>query len=550
MVQGRSVSPLTSSRSIQRVVQTWQRRSRETSRSLGVLTARLNVFGAVRVPALHEALLWAGVLDRAPASWDDAPVVEKMPWGAGRFPAPPVTPPEGITGPWPQPAAVDPRFYAPVLNVPAEDRRDHVRYIVSRYLGQLVSEVPGAALRALQRGRLVGVDDAEFTHILTETSFGQFVCPELDDATRADFAAVLAPEGAYGRMDFSVCPAEHLLPGMHAEPVVVLVRRLEDRWTVPALRVGRRVVTPADGDTWALAKCFTLLAAQTRLVGASHPRIHFPADVINAVTRSVLPATHPIYQLIAPHTRFTLGLHEAVIHHRRSSIHNSQHELYNGFPYRTEGMHELVATGNTGVEGNSAWGAYRFGDEFVGDHVAYGRYRRAWRDAWEGFAAEALARVDARDPVVRAWADHIAEWLPGFPDGNAIAEGDALSRAVATYLACVTTFHTADHHSFANIALEKMPWRIRKPFPQEGSAPAYDLDTLVTPEDSFRARLAHSMFFRPAVITSLRDITYNFSHPDERAAALRWQATMSALDAQWQGSGFPRADEIASGVHY
>ena len=132
----------------------------------------------------------------------------------------------------------------------------------------------------------------------------------------------------------------------------------------------------------------------------------------------------------------------------------------------------------------------------------------------------------------------------------AIAEGDARSRAVATYLACVTTFHTADHHSFANIALEKMPWRIRKPFPQEGSAPAYDLDTLVTPEDSFRARLAHSMFFRPAVITSLRDITYNFSHPDERAAALRWQATMSALDAQWQGSGFPRADEIASGVHY
>jgi len=43
----------------------------------------------------------------------------------------------------------------------------------------------------------------------------------------------------------------------------------------------------------------------------------------------------------------------------------------------------------------------------------------------------------------------------------------------------------------------------KRPFPATGDADSADLDALVTPEDAFRARLAHAMYFRPAVITSL-----------------------------------------------
>lgn len=540
------------SRELRRAARSWQRRSHETSRSLGALSAKFKMFSAARMPALHEALQWAGVLDRAPSSWEDDAVVEKMPWGAGRFPAPPPSPPPGVDGPWPQAPAVDPRFYAPVLNVPVRDRLDHVQHIVSRYLGQLVTELPAAAIRAVQRGRLTLVDDAELARVLTDTSLAQFVSVGLDAASREAFAAVIGDDDPadFARMDFTVAPRHLTLPDVFAEPVLVLVRRAATRWTVAALRVGARVVTPAEGHTWTLAKCYALQAAQTRLVCASHPRLHFPADVINAVTRSVLPASHAIYQLIEPHTRYTLGLHEAVIHHRRSTIHNSQREIYNPFAYRSEGMRDLVAAGHQGVEGNDAWPAWRFGEEFRGEHVPYGRYRRTWREAWDRFASEALAHVDPREALVRAWADHIASWLPGFPNGDAIAEEGCLARAVATYLSCVSTFHTADHHSYAAVALEKMPWRIRRPFPQEGAVEAFDPDTLLTPEDSFRSRLAHPMFFRPSVITSLRDVTYAFTHPDARAAAARWSVAMDALDAAWAGSGYPRADEIASGVHY
>jgi hypothetical protein len=306
------------------------------------------------------------------------------------------------------------------------------------------------------------------------------------------------------------------------------------------------VVTPGEGDAWTLAKCFALQAAHVRLVGATHPRLHFPADVINAVTRSALPPDHPVRRLIEPHTRFTLGLHEAVIHHRRAAIHNSQREVYNCFPFTTEGMHDLIAAGNQGVEGNPAWPAYRFGDDFIGEHVPYGRYRRDWRDAWLRFATEALADVPSSDPAVRAWADHIASWLPGFPDGEAISRGDALPRAVATYLAGITTFHTADHRSYANIPVEQIPWRLRAPLPAAGPVRIADLDALVTPEDAFRAHLAHAMYFRPAVITSLREVDYRL----DPAVVARWHAEMDALDARWGESGFARSDEIASGVHY
>ncbi len=498
-----------------------------------------------------DALSLMGSLLRAPSTWTDSPRLAPMPWGAGRIDAPAPKHPRGVRGPWPQQPVIDPEFYAPVLNVPAVDRLDYVRHIVARYLRQMVSEVPAAASHALRGPRLVDVDDRELASLLTSTSLGQFVALADECAPADDLRAVMARSpGAYATMDFSVAALDERLPGVQTAPVVVLLRREGEGWSVAAIRVHARVVAPDEGDAWRLARWYALQSAQLRLVTAAHPRLHFPADVINAVTRSVLPRRHRVRRLIDPHTRFTLGLHESVIHHRRSSIHNSQRELYNPFPYTTEGMHRMVATGRRGVAGNPAWPAWRFGDLFTGAHVPYGRFRGAWLQAWMGFVAEALEDVAADDPHVRAWADHIAAWLPGFPDGVAIAKSGELARAVATYLCTVSTFHTADHHSFAAIAPEKMPWRLRQAMPAEGPVPGLDREALVTPEDFFRVKLAHAMFFRPAVITSLRDVTYDLGGSRGRSVVRRWGLAMDLLDGVWAGTGFPAARQIASGVHY
>lgn len=503
-------------------------------------------------PSLVEALAWAGALAHRSRLWDDSPRLDPMPRGPGVYPAPPPSLPPGVDGPWPQKPPFDPAFYAPVLDVPVADRLDHVRFIVSRYLRQLATEVPGAAARALGGPRLKAVDDDELSRILTETSLGQFLLPLADGDAGGAFAEIVASSaGSYGTMDFTfVAPPETRLPGMYVAPVEVLARHDGARWKVVAIRVDRRVVRPTERNAWELARWYALQAAQTRLVCSAHPRLHFPSDVINAVTRAVVPAGHALRELIEPHTRFTLGLHEAVIYNRRSVIHNSQREIYTPFPYTTEGMHLLVIAGKQGVAGNAAWPEWRYGDLFVGDHVPYGRYRAAWLDAMTRFAAEALAEVAPGDAVVRAWADHIASWLPGFPDGRAIEHEGALARAVALYLCTVSVFHTGDHHSYANIGVDKLPWRLRVEMPAEGPVARVDPDALVTAEDVLRWRLAHAMFFKPSVITSLRDVKYRFRSAGGRRAVARWRDAMTALDERWSRSGFPSSHEIGSGVHY
>lgn len=520
------------------------------TRSLGRFAGSFKIGPATRVSTAYQALVRMGVLQRAPDSWADSPRVARMPWGSEPIEAPPPRVPDALEGPWPQRAVIDPDFYAPVLNVPPEDLRDHVDFTVARYLGQLVEEVPAAILRALRGPRLVETSDDELASILTETSLGQFVSRALTDHDRALFARQIVGDAAdFATLDFTFAPTEDLLPDMYTAPVVALVRRAGARWQVVALAVDGRVAGPRDGELWRLAKCFALQGAQLRLVSSAHPRLHFPGDVVHAITRTAVPARHPLYRLVRPHTRFTLGLHKAVIHHRRSSIHNSQRELYNPFPYTSEGMHKMVAVGNKGLAHNPAWPAYRFDDNLFGEHVPYGRYRREWFDTWEDFAHGALASVKAGDAVVRQWADHVAAWLPGFPSGEAIFEGRALARAVASYLCAVTTFHTGDHHSYATIAQEKMPWRLRSPFPTRGEPGSFDPDALVSPEDVFRAHLSHAMFFKPAVITSLREVRYDLDERGMRAVR-DFHAHMDALDRRWQGTTFPSSHEIASSLQY
>lgn len=126
----------------------------------------------------------------------------------------------------------------------------------------------------------------------------------------------------------------------------------------------------------------------------------------------------------------------------------------------------------------------------------------------------------------------------GFPDGRAIEREGALARAVAVYLCTVSVFHTGDHHSYANIGVDKLPWRLRVAMPAEGPVARVDPDALVSAEDVLRWRLAHAMFFKPSVITSLRDVKYRFRSAGGRRAVTRWRDAMTALDERWSRSGF------------
>jgi hypothetical protein len=491
----------------------------------------------------ERPLLALGVMQRAPDSWLDSPRILPLPRGSAQAPVAPGAPPTGLTGPWPRAPWVDPAFYPSVLPTDAQDRRDHVEANVRRYLGQIAHYAPLAALRALRGPRLVPVSDARLVEILTQTSLGQFVSLALEERDRAAFRSVLAPAVSHAKVDLSFMPTEELLPGLHAAPTVTLLRHLgPDRYEVAAISLQGRVLLPGEPG-WELAKYFVLQGAQLRLVVSAHPRLHFPNDAVLGVTRTALSQEHPLRRLLTPHGRYTLGLHEGVIHHRRSAIHNSQREWYAAFPFTTEGQHKLVASGHHGVAGHADWQPYRFSDGLFGEHVPYGRFRRDWFEEMSLYVDDALRHVRV-DDTLRAWADHLAGWVEGFPDASALATPGTLVRTVASYLAAVSVYHSGDHYSYSTIPLEEMPWRLRRPPHDPGP---WLPDELLSPEDTFRQVLCHAMFFRPWVVCSLREAAPEL--PEARVFRVHLRR-MDRLDARWEGSSFPPSREIAASLQY
>ena len=535
---------------------TWARRLvklsrlRDTAnRALGVLLIMARTGPSRPRSWLYALLFRLGVLDEDPRLAPELPSLACLPWGARPVTAPPPEPPPGTDGPWPQAPVFHPGLYPAVLRLDQRDVEDHLRATALRYLGQIVSLTPRAAWRARVGPRVAPVDDALFSQILTETSLAQHLRHALRDADRLSFAAHVHADREYSTIDFSGVAPGPTLPGIELAPTVTLFERCgPGAFTVRAIQVDDTVYDPSDTERWPLARYQVLSGVHLQHTIIVHPRLHFPGDVINAVSRSVLPEGHVLARLIRPHTRYSLGLNRAVTHHRRSVLHNSQREIYAPLPLDSDGTCAALTLGREGMPDNPNYPAYDFWGVEHDEGTAFGRYCQAWQQAFEDFATEVTREIVAGDPAVLRWADAISEWVPGFPASDAIFVGDTLARALGRYLAAVTALHSGDHHSYASIPIEYLPMRLRQA-PQD-PAPPLSLRKLVGPEGYFRHRLCHQMFFVPVVIESLDEVRYEFLAPHARAAAERFASARARLDAQWAGSGFPASYQIASSIQY
>ncbi|WP_317557767.1 hypothetical protein, partial [Rhodococcus erythropolis] len=246
---------------------------------------------------------------------------------------------------WPQAPVLHPDIYPAVLHITSQEQTDHLRANMLRYLGQIVTLTPRAAWRAKMRPRVWPLDDALFARILTETTLAQHIRHTLSAEDRASFRACLdRPHEGFSRIDFSQVRPGPGMPGVRLAPTTTLLRQRKDgSYQARAIRVRDTVFTPADGDAWTLARYHVLSGVHVMHTLVGHPRLHFPSDVVNAVSKSVLPINHLLAQLILPHTRITLGLDRAVTHHRRSVLWTSPQEIYTPNALETEGICAAVA---------------------------------------------------------------------------------------------------------------------------------------------------------------------------------------------------------------
>lgn len=529
-----------------------RRTGAKMNRLVGALMALTRTGPARPNSRFYGLLQWAGVLESDPRLAKNIPRLERLPWGSEKLMAPQPDRPPGITGMWPQEPVLHPDMYPSVLHLDRVENVEHVRTNALRYLGQTITIVPGAAVRAALRPRVRALDDEQFARILTETSLAQHIRHTLDAGDRTSFGAVIdGPIEGFSRIDFTEVQAGATLPNIHLEPTTTLLyQRSDQSYAVRAIRVGSRVVTPEDAFAWTLARYQVLSGANIQQTIIVHPRLHFPGDVINALTKTLLGSEHVVARLILPHTHMSLGLDRAVTHHRRSVFCNSPQEIYTSFPMDVDGLCAAMGTGRRGKKDNDGYPSYNFWGTGHDTRTKYGRYNYDWQQAFERFCVEITRDVCELDFDVIQWADAINTWVPGFPAGHEILQHHTLGRAIARYLATVTVQHSCDHYSYAAIPLEHLPMRIRVPFPQEGDAAIMQLQELVSREDFFRHILTHKMFFKPEVAESLHEVRYDFTDSSAKQAVNNFRREWLRLDEHWKGHGFPASYEIASSIQY
>ena len=358
--------------------------------------------------------------------------------------------------------------------------------------------------------------------------------------------------------DFSIFEDVPTYPNTYVAATTALFKRDAPgaRLDVVSIRVNDLTLTPEDGDAWELAKLFTMQAASLRLVFSTHALLHFPDDSINAITKDRLPTNHVLFQLLYPHTPLQLVLDHVVQTSSTSPLLNHQIFPWNAAPGPFEGQVQAAVKVYGGVEGNPAYPPYHYKHPRRTKEEKYVNFLEAYYQAILRFVRKVLARVDENDELVKVWADYVALYVPGFPDGENIFEMQDeaagirnLDWAVATFIWDVSVGHTTDHYNMGLLDINENPLRLHVPPPSSKDA-TFDRRDLRKWTDFFRYRLFWRMFLTSATVYRLDKVRYPFTDPQLQAYAKEFIADLKKTAASQTKDEFIPLKDIACSVQF
>ena len=392
--------------------------------------------------------------------------------------------------------------------------------------------------------------------------FPEFMPHRGDASGDAEPAAKLPAEPAasecrYFIADFSIFDVMETFPGTYVAGTSALFKReaANARLDVIAIRINGMNLTPACGDAWELAKTFTMQAASIRLIFSTHALLHFPVDSINAITKERLPTNHVLFQLLYPHTDLQLYLDTVVQTGRTSPVLNNQIYPWCAHTGPSEGLIRSLVQLYLGVEGNPAYPAYTYKHPRRTPEEKYVNFLEDYYQTILRFVRKVLAHVEDGDPLVVAWADYVADYVPGFPNGDNIFRTELangvrnLDWAVATFIWDVSVGHTTDHYNMGLLDINANPMRLRVP-PPETKTDTFDRDALCRWTDIFRYRLFWRMFLTSTTVYRLADVRYPFTDPALRRCNDEFLADLKATAAKHAGEEFIPLREIARSVQF
>ena len=456
--------------------------------------------------------------------------------------------------PWPRPAVPGQEGKGPtVTDIPIKMELQFQRRIGLRLVREIMGGLLGPFLWSRRNPAPEALDDDKILKLLFGTVYSRFVTFALDPQDEKVFAPYLTDreEGEVDfKVDFSAMGRIHALPGIYVAPTVMLGRIAADGTKrLIAMRISGQTLTPADTNAWDLARYFFMQGAGLHGVLCHHTPLHFQFDAVNAITTSLLPPEHTLSQVLRPHFEFTLCLNRAALHSAASILTNKPYLAYATFPGDMASTHHFQAVGWSGIEGNSAYPAYRFPQRPLPVHGDLGVFLDAYYSVIRDFAAKVTATIAPDDPDVAAWADEIAQWLPGFPDAAEIATADRLTDVVAYIIWGASIAHSTEHYGLVeDIPLGAIPLRLRVMPPFSKDMPPVDRRTLTRASDMFRQRVAWEILVRETSATKLVEIDYGFPQPALRQANHDFRDALKACDANLPVRRFVPLDRVSCGV--
>lgn len=466
--------------------------------------------------------------------------------GKVQFPFEPVSPDFFLhkrRGPWPQPSTKHPIETPPqVINVPVEEQLIWAQTIGARYVATRTHYAGIASLLASlpilsPDDPNTIVSDDQFDKYMFGTCFTRFLRETTTGTELYDFRAMRLVEPMAGTY---VAPTRVIIHGSGTERQAQAIEIYD--------KAGNFVATvPRGAPAWPLAKAFALQGAAYHMLFSVHPSQHFPLDAVNAVTKTALPYTHPIYQCLFPHTHYSLMVNNVVLDGRVSILNdnvdaqwsspltgNAKHlaPLFN-VGYHGWDPNKTVGPGND-LGDYDAYPKYNFAEPQQGFDSEYGKWLGAYYDEFLKFG-QAVAKYVLNDlgdkflvGYTQLWAQYLSELVKGFPDETRITDQVELGKALASFMFQATVSHGGDHASYGRIPPHHLFLRIRVPPPKSA------LDTwnpkafpICTRDDLYRAYLAREMFFRPHTMApTLLQTLYPFTDPTLRNALVGHKARL------------------------
>jgi hypothetical protein len=403
----------------------------------------------------------------------------------------------GHEGPWPQPSRDHPFGLAPgIYQIPNDEWADWKKYVEAYYIAKAAPFGVKAGALSMTSAITTASDyppmsDAEFTTLLSEGLYSKFLSP-LDPRDAAVFKDYITATDRYDywKSDYTCMRVvKETWPGEAAAASVVLIRRPKNdpefAYEVVALIlqvwdrdkqqfVASEILTPADGEAWRVARYFVLQGAIHRINLIDHTEIHFPSDTINAITKTVLPKDNLVLCLLQPHMWLTMPVNNTVLEGQRSLINRNTWYPWSPFVAKGDEVRKLLPFGWYGAsyyakEGapddpskdayfdapNSSYPAYAYDPIPPTIPSRYGDFLNSYFAPVRKFARGVVEHMSEADwKEIGYWAHHIAIWIPGFPDREALLGADGktpdkerLADTLAHFIWNASVRHSADHET-------------------------------------------------------------------------------------------------------